>query len=137
VGDDDDNVVRRSEEGEGGADGDGEGDWEEDEEDEGALTRTIARKRGNVPVLFHARVSSPPSKSSSSEDDSSSMSVKPGPSGGLVSPEAATAVFVRMGRLHIGKMRGGAGAGAGSGSGGCVGEDEGEHGRGGSSWEVP
>jgi hypothetical protein len=55
----------------------------------------------------------------------------------LVSPEAATAVFVRMGRLYVGKMRGGAGAGAGSVRGSCVGEDEGEHGREGSRWTVP
>jgi hypothetical protein len=132
VGDDDNNVVRASEEGEGGADGEGEG--EEDEEDEeGAPMRTLVRNRGNTPVLFHTRVSSPPSKSSSSDDNSSSTSVSPGPSSGFVSLAAATAAFVGVGRLYIGKICGGGGRGAGS----CIGEAEGEHERGGSRWKVP
>jgi hypothetical protein len=132
VGEEDDNVVRTSEEGEGGADGEGEGEEEEEEEEEGSLARTIVRKRGNAPVWFHTRVSSPPSKSSSSEDNSSSTSVSPGPSNasGFISPEAAPAFFVGVGRLYDGKMRGGRGSGAGSGC--CVGEDEGEDERGGS-----
>lgn len=115
VGEEDDNIVRAGEEGEGGADGEGEGE-EEDEEDEGAPARTIVRKRGNAPVWFHTRVSSPPSKSSSSEDSSSSTSVSPGPSNasGLILPEAAaSALFIGVGRLYDGKMRGGRGNGAG------------------------
>ena len=47
VGEDDNNVVRTSEEGEGGADGEGEDD---DDDEEGAPARTIVRKRGNAPV---------------------------------------------------------------------------------------
>jgi hypothetical protein len=134
IGEEGENVVRTSEDGDGGADGEGEG-----EEEEGALARTIVRKRGNAPVLFHARVSSPPSKSSSSEDNSSSTSVSPGPSNasGFISPEAARALFVGVGCLYDGKMRGGWGNGAGSERECCVGEDEGEDGRGGSRWEVP
>jgi hypothetical protein len=126
VGEEDDNVVRTSEEGEGGADGEGEGE-EEEEEEECPLARTIVRKRGNAPVWFHTRVSSPPSKSSSSEDNSSSMSVSPGPSNvrGFIFPEAVPALFVGVGRLYDGKMRSGWGSGAGSG------ED------GGSMWKVP
>ena len=50
VGEEDDNVVRTSEEGEGGADGEGEGEEEEEEEEESSLARTIVRKRGNAPV---------------------------------------------------------------------------------------
>jgi hypothetical protein len=139
VGEEDDNVVRTSEEGEGGADGEGEGEEEEEEEEEDALARTIVRKRGNAPVWFHTRVSSPPSKSSSSEDNSSSTSVSPGPSNakGFIPLYAAPALLVGVGRLHDGKMRGGWGSGAGSGRGCCVGEDEGEGGRGRSRWKVP
>ena len=133
MGDDDNNVVRVRAEGEGGADGEGE---EEEEEEEGAPTRTILRKRGNAPVWFHTRVSSPPSKSSSSEEISSSMSVSPGPSNGFVFLEAAAAVFVDVGCLYIGKMRGRAGGGAGSDGVSCVGEAEGEDGRGESRWKV-
>ena len=135
VGEEDDNVLRASEEGEGGADGDGEGDEEEDEEEEGAPARNIVRKRGNAPVWFHTRVSSPPSKSSSSEDNSSSTSVSPGPSNasGLISPEVSPALYFGVGRLYDGKMRGGLGSGAGR---GC-GEDEGEDGRGQSRWKAP
>jgi hypothetical protein len=139
VGEEDNNVVRTSEEGEGGADGEGEGEEEEEEEEDGAPARTIVRKRGNAPVWFHTRVSSPPSKSSSSEDSSSSTSVSPGPSNasGFISREAAPALLVGVGRLYDGKMRGGLGCGAGSGCRCCVGEDEGEDGRGGSRWKVP
>jgi hypothetical protein len=92
------------------------------------------RKRGNAPVWFHTRVSSPPSKSSSSEDNSSSTSVSPGPSNasGFILPEAAPALFVGVARLYDGKMRGGRGSGDGC---GC-GEDEGEDGRGRSRWKV-
>ena len=136
VGDDDNNVVRERAEGEGGADGEGE-EEEEEEEDEGAPTRTILRKRGNAPVWFHTRVSSPPSKSSSSEEISSSTSVSPGPSNGSVFIEAAAAVFVNAGRLYIGKMRGRACGGTGSDGVNCVGEAEGEDGRGESRWKVP
>ena len=132
VGEEGDNAVRMSEEGEGGADGEGEG---EEEEEEGAPARTIVRKRGNAPVWFHTRVSSPPSKSSSSEDKSSSTSVSPGPSNasGFISP----ALFLGVGHLYDGKMRGGRGSGAGSGRGCCVGEDEGEGGSRGLRWKVP
>ena len=45
------------------------------------------------------------------------MSVSPGPSSGFLSREAAAAAFVSVGRLYIGKMRGGAGGGVGSDSG--------------------
>lgn len=69
------------------------------------------------------------------------MSVSPGPfnASGFISPEAAPASFVGVGRLYDGKMRGGWGSGAGSGRGrgSCVGEDEGEEGRGGSRRDVP
>lgn len=125
VGEEDDNVVRMSEEGEGGADGEGEG--EEEEEEECALARTVVRKRGNAPVWFHTRVSSPPSKSSSSEDNSSSTSVSPGPSNvnGFIFPGEAPALLVGVGRLYDGKMRGGWVIGVASG------ED------GGSRWKVP
>jgi hypothetical protein len=137
VGEEGDNAVRTSEEGEGGADGEGEGEGEEeDDDDEGSPARTIVRKRGNAPVWFHTRVSSPPSKSSSSDDNSSSTSVSPGPSNasGFI---CVPALFVGVGHLYDGKMRGGRGSGARSGCGCCVGEDEGEDGSGGSRWNVP
>jgi hypothetical protein len=54
VGDDDDSVVLRSEEGEGGTDG--EGDGEEEEEEEGSPMRIFVRKRGKASVLFQTRV---------------------------------------------------------------------------------
>lgn len=98
--------------------------------------RTFVRKRGNAPVLFHTRVSSPPSKSSSSEEISSSTSVSPGPSSGFLALEAAAA-FVSVGRLYIGKMRVGAGGGGGSGNRVRVGGEDGEDGRGESRWKVP
>ncbi len=50
VGEDDDNVVRMSEEGEGGADGEGEEEEDEEDEEESALARSFVRKRGNAPV---------------------------------------------------------------------------------------
>jgi hypothetical protein len=50
VGEDDDNVVRMSEEGEGGADGEGEEEEDEEDEEEAALARSFVRKRGNAPV---------------------------------------------------------------------------------------
>lgn len=141
VGEDDDNVVRASEEGEDGADGEGEGEEDEEDEEEGALARNIVRKRGNAPVWFHTRVSSPPSKSSSSEDNSSSTSVSPGPSNASDfisrSRTAAPALFVGVGRLYDGKMRGGWGSNAGSGRGSSVGGDEGDEGCGGSRWKEP
>jgi len=126
--------VRTGEDGEGGADGEGEED--EDEEEEGALPRRAARKRGNAPVWFHARVSSPPSKSSSSEENaSSSASVSPGPSSGVVLQDAIAVGAAVVGRLYVGKMRGGLGGGAGARS--CVGEAEGERGSGGSMRKSP
>jgi hypothetical protein len=121
-------------EGEGGADGEGEGDDEDDEDDEGALERRVERKRGNAPIRFHTRVSSPPSKSkSSSEEDASSTSVSPPSlSSDIVLPDAvAAAVFVVVGRLYVGKMRRWGDGSTGGGK--SVGEDKGEHGRGGES----
>jgi hypothetical protein len=132
--------VRTGEEdGEGGADGEGEGEAEEDEEEGTALPRRAARKRGNAPVWFHARVSSPPSKSSSSEENAaSSASVSPGPSSGVVLQDAIAVGAAVVGRLYVGKMRGGLGGGAGGGGArGCVGEAEGERGSGGSMRKSP
>lgn len=124
-------------EGEGGAVGEGEGEEDEEDEDEGALERRAKRKRGNEPVWFHTRVSSPPSKSSSSEEYASSTSVSPAPSSGIVLPdvisEGAGTAFV--GRLYVGKMRGGRGRDPGVGS--CIGEDKGERGGGGSRRKSP
>ena len=138
VGDDEDNEMRTGEEeGEGGAVGEGEGEADEEEEDEGALERRAERKRGNEPVWFHTRVSSPPSKSSSSSEDASSTSVSPAPSNGIVLPdvinEGAGTAFV--GRLYVGKMRGGRGRDPGVGS--CIGEDKGDRGGGGSRCASP
>lgn len=135
VGDEEDNEMRTGEEGEGGAVGEGEGEDEED--DEGALERRAERKRGNAPVWFHTRGSSPPSKSSSSEEDASSRSVSPASSSGIVLPdvisEGAGTAFVE--RLYAGKMRGGRGRDAGVGS--CIGEDKGDRGGGGSRCKSP
>ena len=126
--------MRTGEEGEGGAVGEGEGEDEED--DEGALERRAERKRGNAPVWFHTRGSSPPSKSSSSEEDASSTSVSAS-SSGIVLPdvisEGAGTAFVE--RLYAGKMRGGRGRDAGVGS--CIGEDKGDRGGGGSRCKSP
>lgn len=138
VGDDDDSEMRTGEEeGEGGAVGEGEGEEEEEDEDEGALERRAERKRGNEPVWFHTRVSSPPSKSSSSEENVSSTSVSPSPSSGIVLSdvisEGVGTAFV--GRLYVGKMRGGRGRVPGVGS--CIGEDKGERGGGGSRCKSP
>ena len=124
-------------------DGEGEGEEDEEDEDEGALERRAERKRGNAPVWFHRRVSSPPSKSaSSSEENESSTSVSPSLSSGVVAPRAtvaaffvAAAVVVIVGRLYIGKMRGRGGGDAGAGS--SVGEDKGERGCGGSRCKLP
>jgi len=137
VGDDEDNEMRTGEkEGEGGAVGEGEGEEEEDE-DEGALERRAERKRGNEPVWFHTRVSSPPSKSSSSEENASSTSVSPAPSSGIVLPDAISegAGTAFVGPLYVGKMRGGRGRDAGVAS--CTGEDKGERGGGGSRCKSP
>ena len=56
----------------------------------------------------------PPSKSSSSEEISSSMSVLSGLSSGFAFLESATAMFIRVGHLNVGKVHRGAAGGVGS-----------------------